>query len=225
MGTQIGFLTFLLHQATTVIGIAHMMGQAVTDGCMIDHLTVGIDATDTGTGITALLVNTRTVAAAVRVASTFGSTNLIGIAIVVGQTLANTESPLGQANGICATGIGLTGQWIGHRFWWFYTSFTSITHQTFGAVAKRTVNHGTAQGTMTTAGWTRIHALAVHAGLVCRTVGTAHALWSTERWGAYVISETGAACSTLWSSHTLGVRATGRGLTWVHFDGISNWKN
>lgn len=95
---------------------------------MIHHLTEGIDATYTGTGITALFVNTGKIAAAVRVASTFRTTNLVGIAVVVGQTLTNTESPLGQADGICAAGIGLTGQRIGHRLGRLYACITGITH-------------------------------------------------------------------------------------------------
>lgn len=118
----------MLQQTTAVIGITHMVGQAVTDGRMIHHLTEGIDATYTGTGITALFVNTGKIAAAVRVASTFRTTNLVGIAVVVGQTLTHTESPLGQADGICAAGIGLTGQRIGHRLGRLYACITSITH-------------------------------------------------------------------------------------------------
>lgn len=123
---MVRFLTFLLQQTTAVIGIAHMVGQAVTDGRMIHHLTEGIDATNTGTGITALFVNTGKIAAAVRVASTFRTTNLVGIAVVVGQTL--TQSPLGQADGICAAGIGLTGQRIGHRLGRLYACIPGITH-------------------------------------------------------------------------------------------------
>lgn len=90
MERSVRFLTFLLQQTTAVIGITHMVGQAVTDGRMIDHLTEGIDATYTGTGITALFVNTGKIAAAVRVASTFRTTNLVGIAVVIGQTLTHT---------------------------------------------------------------------------------------------------------------------------------------
>lgn len=222
---SVRFLTFLLYQTTAAIGIAYVVGQAIAQGQMIHHLTEGIAATYTGAGITALFVHAGTIAAAVRVASAFGTANLIGIAVVVGQALTDTESALRQANGICATGIGLTWQRIGHRLGRLYACITSITYKIRRTVAERTMHDGTAQGSLTTAAWTGIHAFAVHTGLVGRTVGAAHTLRSTVRWCAYVISETCAACTTLWSSHTFGVRATGRGFAGIHFDGISYWKN
>lgn len=91
-----------------------MRGAAVADGTVVVHATLGIEATNPGTGIDALVLDTGLVVRALRVQGALGTT-AGREAIEPGQAGAHGLVIGGVALGIGSTGRGITGSQRSYR--------------------------------------------------------------------------------------------------------------
>ena len=71
---------------------------------MVDNLTLGIDATHTRTGVHTVQILTGTSAGTISIDGTFWPAGNVGIAEILGDTLAGSSSGTVAANGIVAAG-------------------------------------------------------------------------------------------------------------------------
>lgn len=108
MGQGGGYTTFGYFMAI-LRGIARETGGATAAGRVVDHMTLGCHATDSGTGIATLVVQTGTILRAVRVEHTFRTALGVGIPIVLGQAGAGADAVAFLADGIGATWTRVAG--------------------------------------------------------------------------------------------------------------------
>lgn len=90
-------------------GVARETGGATAAGRVVDHMTLGGYATDSGTGIATLVVQTGTILRAVRVEHTFRTALGVRISVILGQAGAGADAVAFLADGIGATWTRVAG--------------------------------------------------------------------------------------------------------------------
>lgn len=114
---------FILHNATVAIRISGVAIEAVAGSQVIDNLALGILATCTWTGITALLIEAGAIRWTIRVHYALRTAALVGIAKVLGQALTRASTAAFLALGIDAAGTWVAGlQYLDRRL----TNWTAL---------------------------------------------------------------------------------------------------
>lgn len=161
-------------------GITRVGAYAATLWTMIQHLTLGIQATRAGTRITAMLLQAGQVKWTLRIACALGTTGGWH-AYKLGQAKAHGLSIDLTALCIGSTWRGLAG--IGHNSWWWgwhwHTLSKGIARHSGGAVAHGHMLMHLTDGIGATSTWTRIHTLLTHTSQVWGTLCAQDALGTT----------------------------------------------
>lgn len=161
-------------------GVANHFVGTTADGTVIDGLADGSVATNAGTGINTLGVDTRTILGTVRAECALGATALTQrITEEARQALAHSLITLYAANGVQSTWRGVARIRFG---WWCYHTCAlqeGVACVTCGARTDRNVIVHIAQGLQAAGTRARISALVAYAGSVGRTLRVAHTLGAT----------------------------------------------
>lgn len=182
---------------------------------MIQYPTVCVETTHSGTGIATLELLTRLVRWAIAVGDALRTTCLIGIAMILGQTLTGAGVAFLPANGIGTTGIrvaGLCRLLLLHQL----ATTEGISRVTRCTVAHRSMAEHMADGIGATDSGAGIRTLLPDAGLVEGTFRVGYTFRSTAGRSSNVVRQ---ACALRLISvrSTLRIRSTRRGLTGIRF--------
>ena len=104
----------LTFQTAASEGITDISRQTGTDGVVVDDATLGVEATDSGTGIDTVLVDTGEAGDAVAVDDTLRSAAAVGVAEVVWPAATDTGAAPHLSVSIGTTGVGIAGI----SWWW-----------------------------------------------------------------------------------------------------------
>lgn len=189
---------------------------ATADRIVIDHLALGVQATDAGTRIGAAELVARLVL------RTFRIHCALWLAVGWRSNEALQAGADSQAIGDATFTVRTTWRWqagIGNRSRCRRLKATAIREGIAGvAIIADTVGHmidGVALSVRSTDAWTRILALVPNASLVRRAVRAKHALWATALVGIALVLIDALAGSCSVAFNALRVWATRRGFTWL----------
>ena len=104
----------LTFQTAASEGISDISRQTGADRIVVDDATLGVEATDSGTGIDTVLVDTGEAGDAVAVDDTLRSAAAVGVAEVVWPTATDTGAAAHLSVSIGTTGVGIAGI----SWWW-----------------------------------------------------------------------------------------------------------
>lgn len=219
-------------------GIALIARRTTADGRVVDDIAHGLEATRTGTGIATLLADARQVRGTVRVydalwlavgrssevARQAGTHCLLALSPTLAKGAArrgSTGIAVGFLGGIVSNlrsckGFGVRrtsrGAWVYPSLTYALAATDGITLVARQAAAVRTVVDGPTLGIAAAGTGTRIHAVVLDTSQGKGALARDGALGPTARWGSYKLRQAGA-YSLAVRLPTLGVGATGRGLT------------